>query len=442
MRAYLVGGAVRDALAGLEPGDRDFVVVGSTPEEMSAAGYKPVGGGFPVFIHPESKEEYALARTERKSGRGHRGFVFHAAPDVSLEDDLRRRDLTINAMARGEDGELIDPFGGADDLRAKRLRHVSPAFSEDPLRVLRVARFAAQFPGFEVAAETMALMREMCSAGALSELPAERIWREIERGMKCPHPSDMIRTLHACGALIAILPEVAALDGVPERKDYHPEGDSFVHTMMALDAASEMELSAEERFATLLHDIGKALTPDHILPSHHRHEERSATLAAKLCRRLKAPRAFADLAVLACAEHGNVHNALAARPATVADLLSRLDAWRRPDRARAVLRVCEADFAYWPERRGARYPQGEFLIEARDAAAKVDAAAIAAAIAEKFSTPRPEKVAEQIRQRQILAIRKVRALDRHQKAARAAPPNNPQTPPNQTQGHIPSYTGR
>ncbi|MGI9297717.1 MAG: multifunctional CCA addition/repair protein [Gammaproteobacteria bacterium] len=415
MRAYLVGGAVRDALLGRPPGDRDFVVVGATPEEMRAAGYTPVGADFPVFIHPRTGEEYALARTEKKRGRGYRGFTFYAAPDVNLRDDLRRRDLTINAMARDENGALTDPFGGARDLAAKTLRHVSPAFAEDPLRILRVARFAAALPDFAVAEETAALMREMTRGGELADLSAERVWRELQRGLSAARPSRMFQVMRECGALAAVLPEVAALDGTPERKDYHPEGDSFVHTMMTLDAAAEMRLSAEECFAALLHDIGKARTPPHILPSHHGHEARGARLAATLCRRLKTPRRFADLAILACAEHGNVHNALAARPGTVADLLSRLDVFRRPNRAESVLRVCGADFAYWPARRGAAYPQGEFLRAARRAAAAVDSGAVARAEKEKHGGA-PDKIAAQIRQARIKEIRKIRAQPAHRAA--------------------------
>lgn len=420
---------MRDALLGRSSGDRDFVVVGATPEEMREKGYTPVGADFPVFIHPRTGEEYALARTERKRGRGYHGFTFYAAPDVALEDDLRRRDLTINAMARDENGVLTDPFGGERDLSAKTLRHVSPAFAEDPLRVLRVARFAAMFPDFVLAEETAALMREMTNGGELADLTAERVWREMERGLSAPRPSRMFRVLHECGALAAVLPEVAALDGTPERKDYHPEGDSFIHTMMTLDAAAELRLSAEECFAALLHDIGKARTPPDILPSHYGHEARGARMAAQLCRRIKAPRRFADLAVLSCAEHGNVHNALAARPGTVADLLSRLDVFRRPNRAESVLRVCGADFAYWPARRKSEYPQGAFLREAWRAASDVDSGAVAQAEREKRGGA-PDKIAAQIRQARIKEIRKVRAQPAHRLAHEKmqAPPDSKSAP--------------
>ena len=405
---------MRDGLLGRPPGDRDFVVVGATPEQMLAEGYKPVGADFPVFLHPQTGEEYALARTEKKHGRGHRGFVFYASPEVSLEEDLRRRDLTINAMAQDADGVLIDPFGGAADIAEKKLRHVSAAFCEDPLRVLRVARFAAVFPDFSIAEETRALMQKMAANGETAELSAERVWRELERGFAAVHPSGMIKTLDDCGVLGGILPEVAALSGVPERLDYHPEGDSFIHVMMVLDAAAELRLSAAEVFAALLHDIGKAETPPHILPSHHGHEARGAKLAAALCERMKAPRRFADLAALAAAEHGNVHNALNARASTVADLLARLDAFRRPERAESVLRVSEADYAYWPARRGTKYPQGAFMRGALQAMAEIDAGEIAGKVAAQGGGA--DKIAEQIRQARIQATRKVRRLPEHESA--------------------------
>ncbi len=416
LRAYLVGGAVRDALLGREAGDRDFVVIGATPEQMLAAGYKPAGADFPVFIHPQTGEEYALARTERKSGRGHRGFTFYAAPEVSLPDDLRRRDLTINAMARGEDGDLIDPFGGAADIAAKKLRHVSPAFAEDPLRVLRVARFAAALPDFSIAEETRELMRELAQSGETAELSAERVWRELARGFAAPAPRRMIEILEDCGALAHILPEIAALRGVPERLDYHPEGDTFIHTMMALDAAADLRLSAEEVFAVLLHDTGKAETPAPILPSHHGHEARSAELARRLCARLKTPRRFAELAVLSAAEHGNAHNALAARASTVVDLSARLDAFRRPSRAESFLRVCEADYAYWPARRGTEYPQGAFLREVWSALAKIDGGEIARAAEEKRGKKEAEYIADQIRQARIKTARETRKNPKHEAA--------------------------
>ncbi len=406
----MVGGAVRDALLGRDCDDRDFVVVGETPESMLAAGYKPIGESFPVFLHPKTGEEYALARTEKKHGRGHRGFIFYAAPEVSLEDDLCRRDLTINAMARGEDGVLIDPFGGARDIEAKVLRHVSPAFVEDPLRIFRVARFAAMFPDFTVADDTHALMSDIVRDGEAAELSVERVYAELERGFAAARPSRMLQVLHDCGALAVVLPELAALDGVPERKDYHPEGDSFIHTMMTLDAAAELGLSAAECFAAALHDIGKATTPPSILPSHHGHEARGAKMAAALCARLRVPRRFADLAVLSCAEHGNVHNAEELRPGTLVDLLLRLDVFRRPARAESVLRVCEADYAYWPARRGTEYPQGAFVRRAWAAAASIDTGAVAKHAAEKHGND-AEQISAQIRQERIKAIRQFRQAE-------------------------------
>ena len=366
---YLVGGAVRDRLLGRVGGDRDYVVVGVTPEQMVAAGFKPVGADFPVFVHPQSGEEYALARTERKSGRGYHGFVFHSDVTVTLEDDLRRRDLTINAMAQDQSGQVMDFHGGRRDLAAKVLRHVSPAFAEDPVRILRVARFAAMLPAFSVAADTLALMRRMVENGEAAHLQKERVWRELARGLTAAAPSRMIQTLADCGALALLLPEVAALRGVPERLDYHPEGESYLHTLMVVDAAVNRGSDAAECFAALLHDIGKAKTPADILPKHYGHEKRSAELAQAVCERLAPPREVAQLAVLAAREHGNVHRVLDMRAATVVDLLSRLDAFRRQARFEAVLRVCEADFYYWPERQNQPYPQGVFIRAARTAAA-------------------------------------------------------------------------
>ena len=401
---------MRDSLLKRPIADRDFVVVGATAEQMTDAGYLPVGNDFPVFLHPQTKEEYALARTEKKHGRGYRGFVFYADAHVKLEDDLRRRDLTINAIAQDDDGNLIDPFNGAQDIADKRLRHVSPAFAEDPLRVLRVARFAAMLPSFIIADETLTLMRQMSDSGELTALSAERIWQELMRGFAAKQPSRMIKVLRECGALTHILPEIAALDGVPERVDYHPEGDSFIHTLMAIDAATHLGLSAEEHFATALHDIGKAQTPPDILPSHHGHEARGAKLAAQLCQRLKTPRAVAHLTITVCAEHGNAHNALAARAGTVIDMLTRLDAHRRRPHALSFLRVCEADYAYWKPRYNTVYAQGAFIKEVIEALDELDSGEIA----KKYETP--IKIADQIRQARIKIARQIRKSDHHEEA--------------------------
>ena len=398
MKVYTVGGAVRDELLGLPVVDRDFVVVGATPEEMAARGFMPVGGEFPVFLHPQTREEYALARTERKSGRGYGGFVFHASPEVSLEDDLRRRDLTINAMAKDEDGELIDPYGGARDLQEGVLRHVSEAFAEDPVRILRTARFAARFADFATAEDTRALLRRMVAEGEADHLTTERVWRELSRGLVERKPSRMIEALRECGALEKVLPEVAALQGVPERLDYHPEGESYLHTLMVIDAAADMDLSGPERFAALLHDIGKAETPAEILPSHHGHEGRGAALVEVACQRLKPPHKWADLARIAAREHGRVHSALEMRAATLADLFSALDAYRRPERLESVLRVCRADYYFLPERLNTPYPPEGRVRAAFAAAMSVDAGAIARATEQ-------EKIAEKIRAARIEAIR-------------------------------------
>ena len=396
----MVGGAVRDELLGLPVADRDYVVLGETPERMTARGFKPVGGEFPVFLHPETGEEYALARTERKSGRGYHGFVFYAAPDVSLEDDLRRRDLTINAMAKDAEGNLLDPHGGARDLRAGILRHVSEAFAEDPVRILRTARFAARFPEFEIAGETLELMRRIVAAGECDHLTVERVWRELARGLMEPKPSRMVDALRECGALEKILPEVAALKGVPERLDYHPEGETYLHTMMVLDAAAARGLSGPERFAALLHDIGKGQTPPEILPKHYGHEKRSAEMVQVVCRRLRPPGKWADIAKLAAREHGRIHGALEMRATKLADLFSALDAYRRPERLESILRVCEADFYFLPEREGRPYPQGERVRKAFAAAMTVDAGSIA-------RNSKKEAIAAKLRAARVAAIKRM-----------------------------------
>lgn len=346
MKTYLVGGAVRDRLLGLAPGDRDFVVVGETPETMLAAGFKPVGRDFPVFLHPETGEEYALARTERKSGRGHRGFVVDADPSVTLEEDLGRRDFSINAIAEDASGEITDPFGGMRDIEARVLRHVGPAFVEDPLRVLRAARFMARFAplGFSVAPETMALMRAMADSGELSSLVQERVWQELVRALASQRPSAFLRTLHDCGALRVVLPEVEALYGVPQRAEYHPEVDTGVHVELVCDMAARLAPGDDVvGFAALTHDLGKALTPASELPRHVMHEQRGLAPLRALCERLKVPTAHRELAAMACREHLNVHRLAELRDDTVHDLLARCDAFRKPARIAQLAIACEAD---------------------------------------------------------------------------------------------------
>jgi tRNA nucleotidyltransferase (CCA-adding enzyme) len=346
MKTYLVGGAVRDRLLGRASKDRDYVVVGASVEEMLAAGFQPVGRDFPVFLHPDSKAEYALARTERKSGRGYRGFVVAADPSVTLEDDLRRRDLTINALAEDEEGQVVDPFGGQRDLAAGVLRHVSEAFAEDPVRILRVARFAARYArlGFRVAPETMALMRQMVADGEADHLVPERILQELRGALAEPRPGVFLRVLRACGALRVIFPELDVLYGIPQRIEFHPEYDTGVHLELALDAAAVLA-PGDERvgFAVLLHDLGKALTPADVLPRHLLHETRGIAPLQALCARLRAPADFTSLAEVVCREHLNVHRAGELRPGAMVDLLERLDGYRQPERVARIVLACAAD---------------------------------------------------------------------------------------------------
>jgi tRNA nucleotidyltransferase (CCA-adding enzyme) len=337
MKRYLVGGAVRDALLGHAVVDRDWVVVGADVERLRGEGYVAVGSDFPVFLHPDTREEHALARTERKTGPGYRGFAFHADPSVTLEDDLRRRDLTINAMARGEDGALIDPYGGERDLAAKVLRHVSPAFAEDPVRILRLARFAARFADFRVAAETLALMREMVRSGEVDALVPERVWQEISRGLMEVRPSRLFEVLRECGALARVLPEVDRLFGVPQRADFHPEVDTGAHLLMVLDMAARLATSLAVRYACLGHDLGKGTTPAEILPRHLGHEERSVALARRMSERLRVDNACSSLAEVTAREHGNIHRSGEFGAAAIVRLLDRCDAWRRPDRFAELL---------------------------------------------------------------------------------------------------------
>jgi len=345
-QAYLVGGAVRDRLLGLPAGDRDFVVVGASVQQMRDAGFRQVGRDFPVFLHPVTSEEHALARTERKSARGHTGFLVHADPSVTLEEDLRRRDFTINAIAQAADGSLVDPFGGVADLEARILRHVGDAFVEDPLRVLRAARFMARFAplGFSIASETMALMRQMAGDGELAELVPERTWQELSKALRSKQPSAFLRSLHQAGALRPILPEVDALYGVPQRAEYHPEVDTGVHVELVCDMAAMLAPGDDlVGFAALCHDLGKALTPAEELPRHVMHEQRGIDAVVALCSRLKVPAEHRELAVIACREHLNVHRLDELKDATVNALISRCDGYRKPTRIDQLATVCEAD---------------------------------------------------------------------------------------------------
>jgi len=377
-RIFLVGGAVRDAMLGRAHGDRDYVVVGATPADMLADGYKPVGKDFPVFLHPDTGEEYALARTERKTGPGYHGFSFHAAPDVTLEDDLARRDLTINAMARDEAGALVDPYGGEKDLRAKVLRHVSPAFAEDPVRILRVARFYARYAplGFCIAEETLALMRNMVEQGEAAHLVPERVWAETRRALSEPRPSAFLSALRACDALAVLFPEIDALYGVPQSPQHHPEVDSGVHLELVLDEAARLAPGDDlVGFCALTHDLGKALTPEGELPRHIGHEHRGLAPLRSLCARLKVPAEHAELAALTCRHHLEAHRALELKPATLLKLLEAFDAFRRPARLDPFLVACTADKRGRLQHENDAYPQADFLRAARDAARAVTAQA-------------------------------------------------------------------
>lgn len=376
MQTFLVGGAVRDKLLGLAVADRDHVVVGATADDMLCAGYRPVGKDFPVFLHPQTREEYALARTERKTGRGYHAFEFRADPTVTLEQDLARRDLTINAMAEDERGAIVDPFGGLRDLAARVLRHVSPAFVEDPVRVLRVARFAARYAplGFRIADETLALMRRMVDDGEVDHLVAERVWAETRKALAEPAPSAFLRALRAGGALRVVFPEVDALYGVPQPAQFHPEVDTGVHVELVLDMAARLAPRDDlVGWCALTHDLGKALTPKDELPRHLRHEHAGIVPLRALCARLKVPAEHAALAELVCRFHLDAHRALELRPATVLELLERLDSFRRPERLQRFVLACEAD------RRGRlghaeeAYPQAAFLHAAHAAASGVGA---------------------------------------------------------------------
>ncbi len=366
IRRYLVGGAVRDALLGLPVKERDWVVIGAQPEDLLAWGFKQVGRDFPVFLDPVCHEEHALARTERKSGRGYHGFTVNADPDVTLEEDLLRRDLTINAMAQSPDGTLIDPFNGQADLAARYLRHVSPAFAEDPVRILRVARFAARLAplGFRIAAETRELMQAMVNAGEVDALVPERVWQELERALGEPCPERFIEELRHCGALKVLLPEVDRLFGVPQPPQYHPEIDTGIHTLLVLQQAVRRSTDPIVRFAALVHDLGKGTTPQHLLPKHHGHEQRGVSLIENLCQRLRAPRRYRELACLVAHYHTHAHRALELRPDTLLKTLEKLDALRKPQRFEDFLCACEADACGRPGYADRPYPQADYLRQA------------------------------------------------------------------------------
>jgi tRNA nucleotidyltransferase (CCA-adding enzyme) len=401
MQLYAVGGCIRDELLGLPVQDRDWVVVGATPQHMIDAGYLPVGKDFPVFLHPQTKEEYALARTERKTAAGYHGFAFHADPSVTLEQDLARRDFTVNAMAKDSAGRLIDPFNGQADLHAKNFRHVSPAFSEDPVRILRLARFMARFTDFTVADETMALAHDMVAAGEVDALVPERVWQELSRGLMAARPSRMVEVLRECGALAKLLPELDALWGVPQRPEYHPEIDTGVHMMMVIDMAAHLNLSLPARFAALMHDLGKGTTPADVLPKHIGHEQRSVQLIHHVCKRLRVPVDCKELALVVAAEHGNIHRSLEFDATAVTRLLERCDALRKPQRFADILHACEADKRGRLGLQHSEYPQAARLLKAMHAARSVDAGAVAAQCAGQG-----EKIKQAVHGARIEAVRK------------------------------------
>ncbi len=398
MQIYCVGGAIRDELLGLPVKDRDWVVIGATPEQMLEKGFKPVGRDFPVFLHPQTREEYALARTERKTAPGYAGFVFHSAPEVTLEEDLARRDLTINAIARAVDGTLIDPYGGRIDLERKVFRHVSAAFAEDPVRILRLARFSARFPAFTIAPETLELMRQMVANGEVDALVAERIWQELARGLMEGKPSRMFETLRSSGALARLLPEIDRLWGVPQRADFHPEIDTGVHVMMVVDMAAQLNLSLPARFAALTHDLGKGMTPADILPRHIGHELKSATLLEPLCERLRVPADCRDVARLVARFHGDMHKVAELRPATQVKILERCDALRRPARFEEVLGACEADYRGRLGSTEQEYSAAPLWRKALQAIQRVDAGAIAQAC------PDPVQIPLQVHEARVAAV--------------------------------------
>ena len=415
MNVFVVGGAVRDALMGLPVNDRDWVVVGSTPEAMTAQGYVPVGKDFPVFLHPQTREEYALARTERKTARGYKGFAVQAAPDVTLEEDLARRDLTVNALAVPEAlahqppnawyGHIVDPYGGQADLKNKVLRHVTEAFAEDPVRILRVARFAARFADFSVADETMALMRQMVEDGEADHLVPERVWQELAKGLMAAQPSRMFEVLRACGALKVLLPELDRLWGVPQRAEYHPEIDTGVHMMLVMDMAAKLNMPLSVRVACLMHDLGKGTTPADVLPRHIGHEGRSVKWLQQVCERLRVPSDCKELAEVVAREHGNIHRSAELTAEALMRLLERCDAVRQAERFALVLQACECDARGRLGFEAVAYPQATRLLQAQQAALSVETAPIAqAAAAQGLKGP---QIGEQISKARVQAIAQV-----------------------------------
>lgn len=406
MKTYLVGGSVRDELLGLPVKDHDYVVVGSTPEEMVRLNYRPVGKDFPVFLHPQTHEQYALARTERKVSRGYKGFEVYAAPEVTLQEDLVRRDLTINAIAKDQDGNLIDPFNGIADLEAGVLRHISPAFSEDPVRVLRTARFAARF-GFRIAPETLQLMNDMVHNGEVDALVAERVWQEVARGLMEQHPSRLFYTLRESGALTRIMPEIEVLFGVPQPAHAHPEIDTGVHIMMAIDYAASQNYSLPVRFAVLTHDLGKGTTHPDQWPRHIGHEARSVELVKGLSERIKVPKHERDLALLVARFHGDVHRADELKPTTIANMLQTVDAYRKPTRFQEFLQACACDFHGRPGYREKTYHPHQRLDRALDAARSVNTGMIAGELSKTISDRSclPTAINTKIREARIASIK-------------------------------------
>lgn len=401
MQTYIVGGAVRDELLGFAVKDKDYVVVGSTPEAMEAAGFKPVGKDFPVFLHPHTHDEYALARTERKTAKGYKGFAVHASPEVTLEEDLARRDLTINAIAKSDEGQLIDPFNGLADIKSKTLRHVSDAFAEDPVRILRAARFSARLSDFNLAPETLSLMRQMVDAGEVDALVAERVWQELAKGLMEAKPSRMFEMLRTCGALYKILPELHHLWGIPQPAQHHPEIDTGVHVMMVIDYAAQQNFSLPVRFAALMHDLGKGTTPKDMLPRHIGHEERGVSLVKDVCKRLRVPNDCKELAVMVAKFHGKLYQSLQMRPATLLEFLIQLDAIRQPERFNAFLQACEADSRGRTGMENCPTPAADLMLKVLSAAQCVDAGAVA------ISQTNPERIREAVFEARLEAVKRI-----------------------------------